>query len=729
MPVSPTYPGVYIEEVPSAVRTISGVATSITAFVGRALRGPTDKPLRISSWGDFERKYGGLWQESMLGYSVSQYFLNGGIDAVIARVHNDGIKASVDTSPATGDWELLVSAFGAAGNNLRLSVTHNDDGTINIRVDSTSDGGISWTEVDPGNAALQNIDTSTLTAGQAIGATGLVLGATIPSRRPAVVTNQRLGGGIDAADATVSIPGAPSGTLTFVSAFSGEVGNHLVAIVSPATDGTSDYDLEVRLLAGDGTVVEQGIWINLTAGSGTLGAATGTQFIDATTAVPTTVPVVDAGIERAFAGGVDGAQASILVSAEGTDIAYEAASEGTWGNRLQVRVDHSTKDAADPSPALVNLTVQEVDDSGRVVAQEVHRNVSVSPSHARFIRTILDQESDLIRIQGPDSGLPSGRPVAGGFNALEGGSDGAALDAASYIDPALEGAKQGLWLLERTDLFNLLVVPPMTRTDDVPAAVWTTAMAYCKARRAMLVVDAPASWDSKDDVTGGLDGFGMQGDNATNATMLFPRVKIADPLAEYRLADFAPSGAYAGVVARTDVQRGIWKAPAGTDATLTGVRGLASSLTDNEHGQINPLGVNVIRAFPVIGHVVWGARTIRGADALASEWKYVPVRRLALYIEESLYRGTQWAVFEGNDAPLWSQLRLNIGAFMHNLFRQGAFQGSSPRDAYLVKCDGETTTQNDIDRGVVNVVVGFRPLKPAEFVILKISQLAGQAGA
>ena len=123
---------------------------------------------------------------------------------------------------------------------------------------------------------------------------------------------------------------------------------------------------------------------------------------------------------------------------------------------------------------------------------------------------------------------------------------------------------------------------------------------------------------------------------------------------------------------------------------------------------------------------MWGSRTLAGADLLASEWKYVPVRRLALFLEESLYRGTQWVVFEPNDEPLWAQIRLNIGAFMQTLFRQGAFQGASPREAYFVKCDRETTTQNDIDSGVVNIMVGFAPLKPAEFVIVKIQQMAGQ---
>jgi phage tail sheath protein FI len=169
----------------------------------------------------------------------------------------------------------------------------------------------------------------------------------------------------------------------------------------------------------------------------------------------------------------------------------------------------------------------------------------------------------------------------------------------------------------------------------------------------------------------------------------------------------------------------VWKAPAGTDAALRNAQ-LTVRLDDLENGGLNPLGVNVLRNFPVFGNIAWGARTLNGADQQASEWKYVPVRRTALYIEESLYEGLKWVVFEPNDEPLWAQIRMNAGAFMNNLFRQGAFQGNTPAKAYFVKCDSETTTQNDIDRGVVNILVGFAPLKPAEFVVLKIQQLAGQ---
>ena len=173
----------------------------------------------------------------------------------------------------------------------------------------------------------------------------------------------------------------------------------------------------------------------------------------------------------------------------------------------------------------------------------------------------------------------------------------------------------------------------------------------------------------------------------------------------------------------------MWRARAAPDAVLRGVSELEYRLTDQENGALNPLAVNCLRTFPIFGTVCWGARTLDGSDQEASEWKYVPVRRLALFLEESLYRGTKWVVFEPNDEPLWAQIRLNIGAFMQNLFRQGAFQGGSPREAYFVKCDKETTTQNDINLGVVNILVGFAPLKPAEFVVIRLQQMAGRVEA
>jgi Bacteriophage tail sheath protein len=206
-------------------------------------------------------------------------------------------------------------------------------------------------------------------------------------------------------------------------------------------------------------------------------------------------------------------------------------------------------------------------------------------------------------------------------------------------------------------------------------------------------------------------------------------VQAPDPLQENRIREFPPGPLVAGIYARTDSQRGVWKAPAGTDASLTGVVGLRTTLTDLQNGQLNIRAVNCLRNLTVFGNVVWGSRTLRGNNEVGSEWKYIPVRRMALFIEETLYRSTKWVVFEPNDEPLWAQIRLNIGAFMQTLFVQGAFQGASPREAYFVKCDKETTTQTDINNGIVNIVVGFAPLKPAEFVVIRIQQIAPQSQA
>jgi phage tail sheath protein FI len=177
-------------------------------------------------------------------------------------------------------------------------------------------------------------------------------------------------------------------------------------------------------------------------------------------------------------------------------------------------------------------------------------------------------------------------------------------------------------------------------------------------------------------------------------------------------------------MARTDGSRGAWKAPAGSEASLAGALALSVPISDPQNGQLNPLGVNCLRTLPERGTVVWGARTLHGQDDRASEWKYIPVRRTALFIEESLHRGTRWMVFEPNDERLWAQVRSNVGTFMHDLWRQGVLQGSRPREACFVKCDRETMTQDDIDNGIVNILVGFAPLKPTEFLVLRIQQHA-----
>jgi uncharacterized protein len=308
-------------------------------------------------------------------------------------------------------------------------------------------------------------------------------------------------------------------------------------------------------------------------------------------------------------------------------------------------------------------------------------------------------------------------------------SDGSDLTINDFLPPQSKIEKKGMHALEQADLFNLLCIPPYRdQNKDVDKNLLAAADTYCAERRALLLVDPHSSWTTKDKAR---EEFSKAEDSypgipSKNAALFFPRLKQPNPLRDNQVEEFVPCGVMAGVFARTDTQRGVWKAPAGIEATLAGVPQLSVNLTDAENGELNPLGINCLRSFPVIGRIAWGSRTLRGADQLADEWKYIPVRRTALFIEKSLFRGLKWVVFEPNDEPLWAQIRLNVGAFMNNLFRQGAFQGQTAREAYLVKCDSETTTQNDINLGIVNIVVGFAPLKPAEFVVIKIQQLAGQ---
>lgn len=269
---------------------------------------------------------------------------------------------------------------------------------------------------------------------------------------------------------------------------------------------------------------------------------------------------------------------------------------------------------------------------------------------------------------------------------------------------------------------SLLAVP-----GEASTAVMNEGLAYCAGRPLsdMFFVGETLRVDQSPE---GALAFRAALTANSYGALYYPWVLALDPTGRSKdPVALPPSGYIAGLYARIDAARGVWKAPAGTEATLNGAVGLGRELTDVEHGNLNPKGVCALRRIPGTGVVAFGARTVSGpSDA---EWKYVPVRRTAIMLRTSIYYGIQWAVFEPNDEPLWSQLRLNIGSFMATLFRQGAFQGSSTTEAFYVKCDHDTTTQADIDLGIVNVEVGFAPLKPAEFVVVKISQMAGQASS
>jgi hypothetical protein len=279
----------------------------------------------------------------------------------------------------------------------------------------------------------------------------------------------------------------------------------------------------------------------------------------------------------------------------------------------------------------------------------------------------------------------------------------------------------GLYKLDEVDIFNILCVPGETNPSTILGL-----QRFCRDRRAFLIVDCAES-DDFDDVKSGPGN--ITGDDAMNSAFYFPWVIAEDALNSKVPREFPPCGFVAGLYARTDAARGVWKAAAGTGAGLVGVTGTArdKTITDGQNGILNSKAVNCIRTFPRYGTVVWGARTLRGRDDLGSEWKYVPVRRTALFIEESVVRGLKWVVFEPNDEPLYAKIRMLVGEFLYGMYRQGAFQGLTPNEAYFVKCDRTTTSQSDIDSGIVNVVVGFAPLKPAEFVIIRLQQMTAKS--
>ena len=428
-----------------------------------------------------------------------------------------------------------------------------------------------------------------------------------------------------------------------------------------------------------------------------------------------------------------------LLDAQGGEaVTLEALHPGAWGGALRARVTYPE----DGDAGVEDLFDLALHDPATGVTEE-YLNLSVAENSTRRIDRVLARGSGLARLKGAWSGnlkrpAEHGGILAGtdlwddgnagqAFIQASGGSDGEPLTEEQFLPTGAGAGKEGIGALDGTEPFALMVIPPYKTRGGVPnvdvdAGVRASALQACVEQRAMLLVDPPPGWIDRDQVQ--LPVPGLQPHE--NAVSYFPRIRRPDPLDGGKVKEYTPSGAVAGVIARTDRKRGLWKAPAGTEAGLRGVDGLSIDLNDVEAGELNALGINCLRTMPVFGHVVWGARTMAGHEQAASEWKYLSVRRLALYIEGSLYRGTQWAVFEPNDEPLWAMLRDSAEQFMDQLCRRGAFQGQRAEDAYFVRCDRTTTSPGDITRGIVNVLVGFAPLKPAEFVILRIEQRAGQ---
>ena len=760
MPVAPTYPGVYIEEIPSGVHTVTGVSTSITAFIGYTTRGTVNNPVHIFSFADFERAFGGLDGASPLSYCVKDFFQNGGTEGYVVRVAQGALPASVSLRNAAAVvLDVAAASAGTWGNNLQIDVdydTSNPASLFNLRVTEYVDRN---GKMVPGRVeTFRNLSLNSFDANYAVATVNAQSQLVALTRAPGLVftgNGKSTSDVLTLADVTVTpgyrlayslngegpfevvinAPSAPGGTLaTALTAIAGDVVAAINAKSPPGVTGTvvGGNQLEFAATTDAAHPPERSsihffdASTNSVVGQLKLGLARSGREVDAAAAF------------RPLATGTTGNTVSPFApAATGSltmDIMKDAASVLSagvvlplWGAPTSTPVPASLDEvAADinaalaalvpTQPLLAGATAQRIGATIRVLPGPVDPNISFRFT-AGATATSLGLDAASARNIGhyaPGVGVTALAQVKGVT-----GNNGTPPLATDLIGN--EALKTGLYALENVDLFNMLVMPDATAGAGL-MNVLTEAIAYCTRRRAFVIIDAPETVGNFAQAQAWM-GATASPLRSRNSAIYFPRLRAPDPMKNGVVGSFAAAGALAGLYARTDAERGVWKAPAGTSAGLVGATGLSYTLTDRENGTLNPLGLNALRTFPVIGTVSWGARTGRGADALSDEYKYIPVRRLALFLEETLYRGTQWVVFEPNDEPLWSQIRLNLGAFMHTLFAQGAFQGKTPRDAYFVKCDKETTTPNDVDLGRVNIVVGFAPLKPAEFVIIQIQQI------
>ena len=755
MPAQLSYPGVYIEELPSGVRTITGVATSVAAFAGSAPRGPIDKAVRLFSFADYERRFGGLAADSEMGYAVRQFFQNGGTEAYAVRVVKSASQAETTLKSIALANVLRVQALdaGSAGNGIEVRVDHltaNPGSTFNLSLLRASDGraevysNLSMNSADaryvldqvngnsqlvklerlPNQAALNALPAGTSQSG-VLGDVSTLLDATHNEFRVSV-------NGLPPVKVLIALPADletdPDKLVSLCAAIKAKVvaqANSQLAYqnfdCTPAagaikmTSGVGGEFSCVRVLPGEknnaSTVLK-------------LGSDAGGIEIDSVASIrPAPVPAPATLTSAVFPNAAslnnlpDASHTSLRISLDGygpdiVDIGDASSGPTPLAARLANiagRLQAAVRALKPGNPSYQHFTCS-VDADKLVLASGTRgaaSSIAVSPAPAKSIA------AELRLLAGSSTTQPVNVTLQGGGETPYSAAD---LYPAFIADRA---SRKGIYALEEVDLFNILCLPGIT-----DSGVLMDAAAYCEERRAFFIIDAPPSALSPVDMVAAVSGTALP--KSDHAAVYYPWLYIADPLKNGKLRLTPPSGTIAGLYARTDGDRGVWKAPAGTEASLVGVQAINYPLTDRENGSLNPLGVNCLRSFPVYGAVSWGARTLRGADQMTSEYKYVPVRRLALFLEESLYRGTQWVVFEPNDEPLWAQIRLNLGAFMNGLFRQGAFQGRTPREAYLVKCDRETTTQDDINRGVVNILVAFAPLKPAEFVVIRIQQMAGQ---
>lgn len=794
MSIVPTYPGVYVSEVPSETRTIAGVPTSIALFIGASGSGPINTARQVFNYTEFAGLYGEDASVGDLARSVRLFFLNGGTQAYIVRTAKGAGYASVDLHGSTGATGLTLAALdaGMAGEFVRANVTYSGltpEATFDLsvwRAQTDGFGNVTQSGLETYKGLTMDVDAPTY-AEAYLNQRSAVVGATDPTSIGLDTARSTSGRVFSYDDVSGTDPvraAAYEAALADVIAggtlkISAEGSDYVEVAIGPVTSGfgvdipTSKAAIESHIamainteLSGPLVEVEIREVAAIPASSGNTKAAV-LEFRSQGNAGDIRIkPGSDGWVSTLLLGppqgGVEISRYSgrrprpngitlfdfdavagwprgeltltldgidPVTEASGThdvtvDLTFDGAATGTmWEESTGGHdgVGEALRAIRDAVNAYASANRRWFFWDARVVGKRLILQLTAgadndtSPSFAAVIDsgpTTVTSDFDTPNVRNYSVGVDGGSQGAQ-TNPATRASDGSPPEVGDYED-AMDAADR------EVDLFNLLVLPEYVGSVVHDSALYGVASAFAERRRALLLLDSPIDWVTAKDAADGVDALRV-GLVTDHAAVFHPRITIDESGREHHIG---AAGAIAGVMARTDASRGVWKAPAGLDATITGVVGIQRAYTDPENGAMNPRAVNVVRLFPS-GVTVWGSRTLAGDDDFADQYKYVPVRRLALNIQESLYRGLKWVVFEPNGALLWSRIRTSVGAFMNNLYRQGAFAGTTKSQAYFVKCDSETTTQNDQNLGIVNILVGFAPLNPAEFVIVKLSQMTG----
>lgn len=814
--VQVSYPGVYIQEVSSGVRAITGVSTSIGAFLGRASKGPIDKAVRLFSYADYQRSFGEPHPAGDLAEAVKLFFDNGGSDCYVIRIAPGALRGEAIIKNLAGGNVLKAKAKakGSWANTVRLEVDYNTpypDDTFNLRVIHEEGGvavktesfmGLTMDHNSPrfapdfvksssalidlelhddvnegGPRDIYNISNSFNGYSQSRRPIGVIPPPVGPSPSPDIREKLNLllntGPYAPRSRFEISVDDLPfvpvdigpwstteinaANEPVILERFASRINDALdevspTAEVSVSVVGVDDLAgmLKIESVGVGAANDRKSVHIRsaperdlaevlmLGVGMGGIEPARYSNYRPAPTA-----SILCVGTPGGAGGAINilNDLASLQVnSIETINIGGIAVDLGPSGEHSIQTVSSTTpfhESEATYSPQTGNW--DGVREKLHIIAEAItaHPDLAYRSEVWGYTLAIIATDGHFNTEPSSIETTPPTTPPFSHTNkrfilnpyqvTLAGGTDGGPPMAADFI--GAEAEQTGFYALEPVDLFNLMVIPRDEALDDAAmSGLWGKAAVYCKRNRAFLIIDSPKDW------TNSSTGMAKVLQDSTKIGVLRNRLGSAKDYA----AVFYPrlringkgvtgaGGAVAGVMARTDANRGVWKAPAGIEAGINSITGLNVVLTDAQNGVLNKQGVNCLRVLPNGTSVVWGARTLDGDDATGSEWKYISIRRFALFLEESLYRGTRWAVFEPNDEPLWANLRLNINAFLFSLFRQQAFQGSSPKEAYYVRCDKTTTTQDDRNKGIVNIEVGFAPLKPAEFVVIQIQQIAGE---